>query len=177
MFPFVAMFRDIAEAETRTITTLDGRFGLPPDRYVFVELYCIEPRCDCRRVMLQVHAERARHLVATINHAFETPTDFPEPQTFLDPLNPQSNHADAAMDLFLRVVLDEVYRDRLERHYRIVKDAVDDPSHRIHERLPRGPRAEPIRRAKVGRNEPCFCGSGRKAKRCCGEARTTGSVE
>jgi uncharacterized protein YecA (UPF0149 family) len=28
---------------------------------------------------------------------------------------------------------------------------------------------EPLRVAKVGRNEPCPCGSGRKAKKCCPE--------
>jgi uncharacterized protein YecA (UPF0149 family) len=28
--------------------------------------------------------------------------------------------------------------------------------------------ASPRRQRKVGRNEPCPCGSGRKAKRCCG---------
>jgi uncharacterized protein len=26
----------------------------------------------------------------------------------------------------------------------------------------------PVRRAKVGRNDPCPCGSGKKYKRCCG---------
>lgn len=33
-----------------------------------------------------------------------------------------------------------------------------------------GPRPEPVRRAepKVGRNDPCPCGSGRKFKKCCG---------
>jgi uncharacterized protein len=30
------------------------------------------------------------------------------------------------------------------------------------------PRREPMRSAKVGRNEPCPCGSGRKFKKCCG---------
>ncbi len=32
------------------------------------------------------------------------------------------------------------------------------------------PRGEPIRSAKVGRNEPCPCGSGKKFKKCCGAA-------
>lgn len=33
-----------------------------------------------------------------------------------------------------------------------------------------GPRPEPVRRAapKVGRNDPCPCGSGKKFKKCCG---------
>ena len=31
-----------------------------------------------------------------------------------------------------------------------------------------GPRQAKGRKAKVGRNDPCPCGSGRKHKRCCG---------
>ena len=31
-----------------------------------------------------------------------------------------------------------------------------------------GPRAEPLRVVKVGRNDPCPCNSGKKAKKCCG---------
>lgn len=36
---------------------------------------------------------------------------------------------------------------------------------------------EPIRREapKVGRNDPCSCGSGRKFKKCCGATETTAS--
>ncbi|WP_211365126.1 SEC-C metal-binding domain-containing protein [Rhodovulum strictum] len=30
-------------------------------------------------------------------------------------------------------------------------------------------RGQPARRAKVGRNDPCPCGSGRKFKKCCGQ--------
>ncbi|MBK5936397.1 hypothetical protein CCR81_06200 [Halorhodospira halophila] len=30
---------------------------------------------------------------------------------------------------------------------------------------------QPARSSKVGRNEPCPCGSGRKHKRCCGDPR------
>ena len=28
---------------------------------------------------------------------------------------------------------------------------------------------EPVRREKIGRNEPCPCGSGKKYKKCCGQ--------
>ena len=44
------------------------------------------------------------------------------------------------------------------------------------ERLPRDPFAPPaesvlssILNRKVGRNDPCTCGSGRKYKKCCGQ--------
>lgn len=30
--------------------------------------------------------------------------------------------------------------------------------------------SEPVRIAKIGRNEPCPCGSGKKYKKCCGSA-------
>jgi SEC-C motif-containing protein len=30
------------------------------------------------------------------------------------------------------------------------------------------PHAEPVRVEKVGRNDPCICGSGKKYKKCCG---------
>mgnify|MGYP002018700702 CR=1 FL=1 len=32
------------------------------------------------------------------------------------------------------------------------------------------PKREPVRSVKVGRNEPCPCGSGKKYKKCCGAA-------
>ena len=35
------------------------------------------------------------------------------------------------------------------------------------------PRLEPLRSTKVGRNEPCPCGSGRKFKKCCGASGST----
>ena len=38
---------------------------------------------------------------------------------------------------------------------------------------PRPSTSEPLRRAKVGRNEPCPCGSGKKFKRCCGQTYRT----
>jgi len=33
------------------------------------------------------------------------------------------------------------------------------------------PKAAPVRRAtpKIGRNDPCICGNGRKYKKCCGK--------
>jgi uncharacterized protein YecA (UPF0149 family) len=34
--------------------------------------------------------------------------------------------------------------------------------------LYRNRRRRPVRRARVGRNDPCPCGSGRKYKKCCG---------
>jgi uncharacterized protein YecA (UPF0149 family) len=49
-------------------------------------------------------------------------------------------------------------------------DCDHDHDHAAEEVHDHGPRPEPVRRAepKVGRNELCPCGSGKKFKKCCG---------
>ena len=48
----------------------------------------------------------------------------------------------------------------------------DDHVHGPHCNHDHGPRQEPVRNAgpKIGRNDPCHCGSGRKFKVCHGKA-------
>jgi uncharacterized protein YecA (UPF0149 family) len=72
---------------------------------------------------------------------------------------------------------DPAYVARLKRHYALVKRAAADPGHPAYQELQaaiekeegeppvRIPGPEPQR---VGRNDPCPCGSGKKFKRCCG---------
>jgi hypothetical protein len=134
MMAFHQLFPEIGVKETRTAIIFGSARSLPDDSYGFIELYCIDPDCDCRRVMINVLSERHGGHLATINHTFELPAhDHPVPQqTFLDPLNPQSRWSGALLELFKKILLDEVYRERIERHYRMVKDAIRDPVHRIH---------------------------------------------
>jgi hypothetical protein len=126
MVPFVERFRDLAQEETRSVTVGPGHAELPEDDYVFVERYCVDPACDCRRVLISVLAVRQGAQVATLNHAFDPPSaddHLDEDQTFLDPLNPQSHLAPALLELFEEVCLTGEYRRRLERHYDLMKGA------------------------------------------------------
>lgn len=52
----------IAERETRNIIiTEDSDLGLPAGQYGFLEMFCNEPGCDCRRVFFHVvHSNRIR---------------------------------------------------------------------------------------------------------------------
>ena len=143
MMRFAPLFPDIAERETRVITVFDPLpsehpLFVPADEYGFDEWYCDERGCDCRRVMINVLGRHAKAHLATINHAFEPPTDddvVPE-QTFLDPLNRQSKWSPALLRMFEQMLLsDEAYRQRLLRHYRMFKNVVDDPAHPLHRRL------------------------------------------
>ncbi|HEX4797432.1 MAG TPA: hypothetical protein VH370_26800 [Humisphaera sp.] len=145
MMRFGLFFRELAIRETRCITVTapmreNGRLVLPADTYGLDEMYCVDPGCDCRRVMFNVLARYAQKHVATINHGFEPPDDPSQPpeQTFLDPLNRQSQWSAGLLDLVENVVLtDEAYCQRLRRHYHLVKAAVNDPAHPCQELIRR----------------------------------------
>ena len=53
MSPFISRFPGLGEQETRVATILEDG-DLPEGEYAFLELYCDEPGCDCRRVVIQV---------------------------------------------------------------------------------------------------------------------------
>ncbi|MCL6501701.1 MAG: hypothetical protein K6T86_03375 [Pirellulales bacterium] len=42
----------------------------------------------------------------------------------LDPLNPQTRYSYAFLDLFQFIIEDQLYVDRLKRHYQMFKDAL-----------------------------------------------------
>lgn len=135
MVPFWSRFPKIAEQESRTIKLLQPVGELPVDDYAFVELYCNDPDCDCRRVILQVRAgSNFNQVLATINFGWE-------PQSFyqewlhgnaqgareicgaaLDPINSQSKYAPALLEIFRKMVrTDMAYVARLARHYQMFR--------------------------------------------------------
>lgn len=141
MLPFHILFPEIGTAETRDMTLARPSDEVPAGAYAFVEFYCVDPACDCRRVLFSVLRRDPPGIVATINHALgpSAPASSPEmPPTFLDPLHPQSPFAESLMYLFQKVVLaDELYDQRLKRHYAMVKQAIAEPGHPIHGRIPK----------------------------------------
>ena len=55
--------------------------------------------------------------------------------------------------------------------HRVLPEAVEQYAHigqSVHQALKEHPVEGPIRTVKIGRNEPCPCGSGKKYKKCCG---------
>ena len=136
LVPFYTRFRELAFQEMRTATLPQGYLGVPPGEYGFVELYCNEAGCDCRRVHLQVVTPPPNsRVLANINYGWGSEAFYrrwgaaPDPFTgagpFLDPLNAQSEHAPALLRLFEEVVLaDEAYIRRLARHYELFKGEI-----------------------------------------------------
>ena len=135
MTPFYTRFRDLAFQEMR-VATVQGRSDMPDDEYGFLELYCDEPDCDCRRVIINVISRTDGPKVwATINYGWESPEFYVRWARYaeaaqdmagavLDPLNPQSRYSSALLKLFEFVLEDEAYVDRLKRHYQMFKAAL-----------------------------------------------------
>jgi len=137
MAPFFSRFPELAARETRTVKLLEPFAGLPAGEYGFLELYCNEPTCDCRRVLFQVcRADRPNKVLATINYGWESEDFYAQwlhgdresarelASADLDPLNTQSKLSPALLELFRQILLeDRAYIDRLRRHYGMFKRA------------------------------------------------------
>ena len=142
-------FPDLAERETRTMTVLRNT-TLPPDTYALIENYCDEPGCDCRRVIFNIR-EWSSHKEPDVLRELQGPV--------LNRLSLQSELAPTLLNMVKEVVLnDRRYIERLKEHYRLFKAAVDGV---------RTTATPESRLKKIGRNDPCPCGSGRKYKHCC----------
>src|SRR6516164_1496552 len=73
--PYVAFHQHFPELaqETRTITVKsNGHLGIPPGHYHFLEMYCNEPGCDCRRVLFHVFSSASKKVEAVIGWGWES---------------------------------------------------------------------------------------------------------
>ncbi len=130
-------------------------------RFVIADQYCVDPECDCNEFAL------------TMMDISQGPT--------------QANGATLVVSLsgdapkmLLNMGMDDMI---VERVYRKWRQGLKDPDlltkryarmkaygrgeSPLNGSLPASPR--PTGAAKIGRNQPCPCGSGKKYKRCCGQ--------
>jgi hypothetical protein len=114
------VFLEVARTESRAIDAVDHAGHRT--RFLFRELYCADPGCDCRRVLVQVLAVDTRAIAASIGYSFEAPQRRGEAQLELDPFNPQGPRAQALLDVFADLLEnDRGYRPSLVRHYEMMK--------------------------------------------------------
>ena len=139
MLGFNARCPELAMAETRTVSTF-GSPGLPDDDYGFVECYCPEEDCDCRRVLFVVMSRSRMEPVATINYGWESVAFYKKwvndmdaarecASAFLDPLGKQSELSPGLLRVCQESLLsDPSYVARLKRHYAIFKASAPSKS-------------------------------------------------
>ena len=137
MIPFMERFPDLGVQETRCVTVTQ-RQDLPDGEYGFVELYCDEPGCDCRRVMIDVLRSETgwSKIWASISFGWESPDFYrkwggagSDPIEIkgpsLDPLNPQTQYSSALLNLFRFLIQSPDYVERLKRHYQMFRGSVE----------------------------------------------------
>jgi hypothetical protein len=142
MTPFYSRFPELGPRETRSVHVMASGGPLPVGEYSFFELYCEDPGCDCRRVLLQVLTPQAPETpLATINYGWESAAFYTRwmhgdaqagreiTEACLDPLNAQSEYADHLLDMFREMMMtDPDYVARLGRHYEMFKATQRNPA-------------------------------------------------
>lgn len=170
---FGEKFPDLAEKETRS-ATVPNNDVIPKDKYGFAEFYCNEVDCDCRRVFLNVYSVQ-QGIVAVVAFGWESekfyakwmgdsnPAIIKELKgPVLNMASKQSKFASYWLKFITDVLLkDEQYIERLKRHYQLFRKKIDE------EESIKKVSSNIVTFPKVGRNELCPCGSGKKYKKCC----------
>src|SRR4051812_46810044 len=122
MVPFHTIDSELAFREMRTAFLPQPLFELPAGSYGFMECYCVEPGCDCRRVLIQVISPPENpKILAHIGYGWE-PLSFYNrlmqgdqelgremKGPYLDPLLPQAPEAKALLRLFEQILEDNAY--------------------------------------------------------------------
>jgi hypothetical protein len=136
-------FPEVADRETRSITVMSGSgTGLPADDYAFLEMYCDEEKCDCRRVFFSIISRARKRVEAVVAWGWEDADFYAKWFTYNDPsvvaelkgpvLNPgspQSKLAPAILKLVQDVLLsDTAYVERIKRHYQMFRARIDGPA-------------------------------------------------
>lgn len=160
----MACFFDLFPLEARQeleFLQVDGR------SYPMIEFYCIDPACDCRRLMVNVYPDLSlEEPLAIITYGWDSLAFYEKWLPGYDPVEtkgPALEFYSPHTELAHRIL--ERFKERLKeypldaifaRHYQAVKAELKKQQARV---LPS---------SLVGRNDPCPCGSGKKAKKCCG---------
>jgi hypothetical protein len=137
---FHEFFPEIAEKETRIVTIFQSdKSHLPRGEYAFLEMFCDEPGCDCRRVFFFVMSSPKKNVEAVICYGWESPDFYAkwlhddDPHTITELMgpalnigSPQSSLAPAILKLVRDVLLrDPAYIGRIKEHYRMFREWID----------------------------------------------------
>lgn len=129
-----------AERETRSITILQQeQLGLPKGHYSFIEMFCDEADCDCRRVFFYVVSSSRKNLEAVVAWGWEDVEFYAkwmgddDPDLIADlkgpnlnPGSPQTALAPALLKLVETVLLNDAdYVERVKEHYTMFRKKVD----------------------------------------------------
>ncbi|MCF6313703.1 MAG: SEC-C domain-containing protein [Verrucomicrobiales bacterium] len=146
-------------------TIIAGASDLPDGEYVFLDTYCTDNKCDCRKTIIQVFHEDL--LVSILSFGWESPKfylrwlhntqdrEFAKEMSGLSIDHSSPNRvAPEAMLSLVDHLMDETWISVLKGNYKQIRKTIRPDN--IIRMVP-----------KISRNSPCSCGSGKKHKNCC----------
>ena len=133
MAAFHSRCPEVGADEYRSIILPNGDGALPAGEYGFLELYCDELDCDCRRVLIMVLAPNVgKGVLATFSFGWESeefyrqaspdyPDALPMAGLSIEPLGQQTKYTPALFEHFKWVLGDPAYVERLKRRTRATR--------------------------------------------------------
>ena len=145
------LYRDIIWTEADPELKIDGR------NYLIFDGYCVSPNCNCQEVALNFFADV--HMLGTRAADFSFVYNYSN-RAFREPKGISSAQMENIIS-FIPLSLNQKFG---KRHTKLKKEVKEDVERKIKEK---GISLEKTEQRKLGRNELCHCGSGRKYKKCC----------
>lgn len=130
--------------------------------FLLMDYYCINLRCDCRKTLIHIlinDADAKNDDTARVWYNYkknswsvedEGSPDYPHVNDLIDQIKSKYPNISRTIDS---------RHDKLKRLYQLYLERENISSD--------ANASVEIRRKKIGRNEPCPCGSGKKFKKCC----------
>jgi len=134
---FIPAGEIIGDAHQVRTVTISQNPKLPDGEYSFIDAYCSNPKCDCRKTMIQVfHKDK---LVSIINFGWESVSYYKKWMNIreddnlmsemhgasIDITSPDLVSADEMLALF-NVLLNDIWIAKIKRHYSEVKTAISN---------------------------------------------------
>lgn len=170
---FFDEFPELIGSEFRNIFIFNNDIHkhIPPGNYAFLEMFCPDVDCDCRKVIINIITADPPKTWVTLNYGWESEEYYKNwwgKNHFLyKPMSgvvfdPPTN--DPLKNEFLKIFQDIIqtdkkYANRIETHYLMFKEAMK--MKKVKQEI----QFSSIE--KVERNELCPCNSGKKFKKCC----------
>lgn len=171
---FHEFFREQAQREI-IICHVPSGSSLPEGHYAFLEAYCSNPACDCKEVLIEIEAQSNQPTridfelsavpTAMLKYTWKGP--FSEQNPSLVSEAPEPRWSGAGLKLFQDYVQTHPdYLMRFDEHYSMMKK-IGEATWQLNKAIEHAFFSLAQSGPKIGRNELCPCGSGKKFKKCC----------
>ena len=137
--------------------------------YAIDALYCPNPDCHCVEAHLfvvRLISERQDHIAATSEQYMLVKLTFKGSWHIEERWKTPMAEAKRLMATWLENNPGII--NRLKREYQEIKEVGERSLKLGLPEIPVFPQEPIVREKKIGRNDPCICGSGKKYKKCCG---------